>query len=82
MKNVTLAFRDASCELPEKSGQYIVLACGFMTFVQYSNKHKKFNCRDEYEDANLAIDIVYWAEVPEEIKKMEVAAYERGCESF
>ena len=52
--------------LPEKSGEYLCMNeyGGFQVLV-YSEKHKAFNCHDEYDETPFKIDVVAWCELPE-----------------
>ena len=66
---VNLVFHKVSEELPQKSGEYIVVtASGTVGSIPYSAKHRRFNFFDsfdpqktEYQDIYPA---VFWAETP------------------
>lgn len=75
MIKVTFNFHEVAKDgLPKKSGDYVVL-CGEynnLMHMSFSEKHKKFNVYDYFSDEKvniLAIEVNYWAEMPEELKQ-------------
>ena len=52
---------------PEKSGEYLCFTKNnYFTVLPYSEKHKLFNVRDEFEVKDLyQIDVIAWCELPE-----------------
>lgn len=52
--------------VPEKSGEYLCMNeyGGFQVLV-YSDRHKGFNCHDEYDETPFKLDVVAWCELPE-----------------
>lgn len=46
---------NSEADLPKKSGKYIVFSSnkGWLTFMQYSDKHKMFNVRDEHDEKEV-----------------------------
>lgn len=64
-----ILWNDATVELPDKSGIYLVItANGRVTELVYSAVHKLWNA-DDYEDetalAEYAIPVLFWAYLPE-----------------
>ena len=69
MLTVKFELHDASIELPEKSGEYLVFAENlWVTRTAYSTKWGKFNVHDTSDDDTTAIEIYYWAKIPTELK--------------
>lgn len=68
MLTISLKLHDANVELPEKSGEYIVIAenC-WLSRTGFSQRWGKFNVADDERDLGTAIDVFYWAEIPEEL---------------
>ena len=64
---ITLLFRKAAEELPEKSGEYICCINGEWFITNYSAKHKAFNVFDNWSLPDVIknrIHVTYWAELP------------------
>lgn len=64
----TIEWHKPTEKLPEKSGKYLVcygLYRANITSVEYSTRHKSFNAYDEFDDATNAIEVAWWAEMPE-----------------
>ena len=58
--------------LPEHSGEYLVFRMGHQLLLNYSEKHRRFNCFDWYSDneaEELHIDGEYWRNLPEPPKE-------------
>lgn len=69
MLTVTFNFHDSKVELPEKSGEYIVVVeNNWTTRTSFSLKWGKFNVSDCDHDDDTAIDVFYWAEIPIELQ--------------
>ena len=48
--------------LPEKSGKYLICANQYVTAVDFSERHKKFNAFDILDSSNEAFsDVTHWA---------------------
>ena len=62
-----IEWHNATEELPAKSGEYIVHTAKsrFIAQLPYSKKNKAFNSYDDEKRADNAIDVLYWANVPE-----------------
>ena len=60
--------------LPKKSGEYLCWCkYNYFTVLSYSEKHKMFNCRDEFDVKDLCpIEVVAWCELPEVVKDERV----------
>ena len=59
-------WHDASVELPEKGGDYLVCTnakYGVFVCVPFSLEHRKFNATDGLPPDH-AVTAVYWAEIP------------------
>jgi len=69
MLTVKLELHDASVELPEESGDYLVFASGnWATRTCFSAKWGKFNTHDLASKPDHAFDVYYWAHFPQELK--------------
>ena len=70
MLTVKFKFFDASVELPEESGEYIVVAeNNWTTRTHFSKKWGQFNVSDNDKDNETAIDVFFWAHIPAELQK-------------
>ncbi len=48
--------------LPEKSGKYLICANQYVTAVDFSERHKKFNAFDIFDNADKAFSgVTHWA---------------------
>ena len=65
----TFEFISTKDQLPSASGTYITInASGtLITTLPFSTRHQAFNARDCDGDADYAINIAYWAEIPNEL---------------
>jgi len=57
---------------PTGSDDYLTInrsGTGSVRCLPYSDKHKAFNCHDNDETPEYAIDVAFWAYIPEKIKK-------------
>lgn len=64
---ITLNFKKAAEELPEKSGECICCINGEWFITNYSAKHKAFNVFDKWPLPAVIkhrIHVTYWAELP------------------
>ena len=60
--------------LPEHSGEYLVFRIGHQLLLNYSERHRRFNCFDWYSDneaEEMHIDGEYWRDLPEPPKEVE-----------
>lgn len=60
--------------LPEHSGEYLVFRMGHQLLLNYSERHRRFNCFDWYSDneaEEMHIDGEYWRDLPEPPKEVE-----------
>ena len=60
--------------LPEHSGAYLVFRIGHQLLLNYSERHRRFNCFDWYSDneaEEMHIDGEYWRDLPEPPKEVE-----------
>ena len=58
--------------LPEHSGEYLVFRMGHQLLLNYSERHRRFNCFDWYSDneaEEMHIDVEYWRNLPEPPKE-------------
>lgn len=67
---VELEIFKASEKLPEESGEVLVWArnSNLVVSTNYSEEHNKFNCRNHYtkeEALEMAMDVEFWAYLPE-----------------
>lgn len=52
--------------LPIKSGDYLCLGKhGNFNVLHYSERHKAFNCRDEFDVTPYKLEVIAWCELPE-----------------
>lgn len=65
MFTTTIEWHNAAEELPTESGQYLVYTGVSICDLPYSSRHKCFNTLDKYDDADTAIEAIYWAKLPE-----------------
>lgn len=72
MKTITtkIKWRNAAEELPEKSCQVVawIPSSGYCTTLQYSERHRKFNCGDWVDEklaVRVAINVDYWCYLDE-----------------
>ena len=64
----TIVWHDATKELPENTGTYLVITrANFVMTIDYSAKHKLFNCQD-WDTEQGALETTfppkYWAILP------------------
>lgn len=60
---------DAKEELPKRSGEYLCLVDTYWATLPYSTKHKRFNVYNDDTGPKYAIDVLFWAELPELYKQ-------------
>lgn len=65
---LTIDFKDATKELPKKSGKYLTVKFFddgeiWLDNMSYSAKYKQFNMRDDSIDDTHIDGILYWAEL-------------------
>jgi hypothetical protein len=71
MITTNIEWHDANIELPTASGEYFVKSKTDFWIVPYSDRYKRFNTRDEYDEGLMARtafpaeSVQYWAELPE-----------------
>ena len=66
MMEIKIKLFDAKEELPKRSGEYLCLVGGtYWANLPYSTKHKRFNVYNEDTRPKHAIDVLFWAELPE-----------------
>ena len=61
--------------LPEHSGEYLVFRIGHQLLLNYSERHRRFNCFDWYSDneaEEMHIDGEYWRDLPEPPKEVRI----------
>lgn len=65
---LTIDFKDATKELPKKSGKYLTVKFFgdeiWLDNMSYSTKYKQFNMRDDSIDDTHIDGILCWAELP------------------
>ena len=63
---------DAKEELPKRSGEYLCFIGGtYWTNLPYSTRHKRFNAYNRDASAKYAMEVLFWAELPELYKERE-----------
>ena len=71
MMEIKIKLFDAKEELPKRSGEYLCLVGTFWTILPYSTKHKRFNAYNDDTRPKYAMDVLFWAELPELYKERE-----------
>lgn len=72
MIDITIKLFDAKEELPKRSGEYLCFIGGtYWTNMPYSTKHKRFNAHNDDTRPKHAMDVLFWAELPELYKERE-----------
>ena len=71
MMEIKIKLFDAKEELPKRSGEYLCFIGTYWTSLPYSTRHKHFNAYDRDASAKHAIDVLFWAELPELYKERE-----------
>ena len=68
----TLEWWDPEYKLPDTSRHVLEISDnGVMQVLPYSKKHHAFNAFDYYDNANHAIPVALWADIPENLQQVK-----------
>ncbi len=71
---MNLHWINAKEELPDASREVLCITeAGTVTSLVYSEKYKLFNVRDQWSEKEslfYKINVLYWADIPEEINRI------------
>lgn len=74
---------DAKEELPKRRGEYLCFTGGtHWANLPYSAKHKRFNAYNDDKRPKHAIDVLFWAELPELYKEREDESEETEVKKY
>ena len=66
----TMEWWDTKEKLPDTSRDVFEIgSSGVIQVVFYSTKHRAFNVRDTQEEPNTAINVAFWADIPENLQQ-------------
>lgn len=88
MKTITtkIKWRNAAEELPKESCQVVawIPSSGYCTTLQYSERHRKFNCGDWVDKklaVRVAINVDYWCYL-DEVRQAMQRVKDKGLRAY